>query len=500
MPDQQNSAVKQPVRQDIMQAIGQYLHGVLVIMQQEQPQWLASKYRNIQWSQAKYGTILEKNFTAHLAPNLTDKILLKQINNYCQQLFAPEYLLTVDYQQVQQNINDLVNQYLGKEYLSIDQNNYHNHHNVSANLQENKIHQVISHSNQESYQTNYHNPAPSIAGIAVLLLDAENLQLGADTEKFFAENCHYPIQIKIAFANWRSMGKRDLELHERGYQLIHIPPGKDNADLKMATLGSSIFIYYPNTKEVLVCSSDRGLIHLGQTLQNHGMTVYQVRKQKNQITMLNSQTGEVKTHILGDNVDVPAVDQFIKQLQNLIQQEIVRTNYHWVKLSRISALYSETYNLSISAVVSVHFPGHQARDIFINYPNYFAIHKPTESSHLYITTFQLIDDSPLPIDDHLEKNSKIDKTTEYLITDIQSFEDLEKCVMQIVNEATANSPDTYIPISHIGSQFYHTYQIPITNIIGRFQTTSKLPKFLQLCSCLKLQKTDNNGWLVTTKS
>jgi hypothetical protein len=38
------------------------------------------------------------------------------------------------------------------------------------------------------------------------------------------------------------------------------------------------------------------------------MTVYQVRKYKNQITMLNSQTGEEKTHIIQDNLDIPAVD------------------------------------------------------------------------------------------------------------------------------------------------------------------------------------------------
>gem|GEM_PF-3012103 len=35
MPDQQNSTVKPPVSHDIIQAINQYLHSVLVTMQQE---------------------------------------------------------------------------------------------------------------------------------------------------------------------------------------------------------------------------------------------------------------------------------------------------------------------------------------------------------------------------------------------------------------------------------------------------------------------------------
>jgi hypothetical protein len=35
------------------------------------------------------------------------------------------------------------------------------------------------------------------AGIAVLLLDAENLQLNNNTEKFLATICKCPIQVKI---------------------------------------------------------------------------------------------------------------------------------------------------------------------------------------------------------------------------------------------------------------------------------------------------------------
>lgn len=52
--------------------------------------------------------------------------------------------------------------------------------------------------------------------IAILLLDAENLQLDVQTEKFLSGICHYPIQIKIAFANWRSLGKLDVDFHSRG--------------------------------------------------------------------------------------------------------------------------------------------------------------------------------------------------------------------------------------------------------------------------------------------
>jgi hypothetical protein len=68
MPDQQNSAVKQAIRQDIIKAISQYLYGILVAIQQKHPQWLASKYRAIQWSDPKYAKILEKNLQITLPP------------------------------------------------------------------------------------------------------------------------------------------------------------------------------------------------------------------------------------------------------------------------------------------------------------------------------------------------------------------------------------------------------------------------------------------------
>jgi NYN domain len=90
--------------------------------------------------------------------------------------------------------------------------------------------------------------------------------------------CKSTLQIKIAFANWRAIGKqRDGELNDRGYQMIHVPAGKNSADLKMTALGSSLFVAYPNVKEVFVCSSDSDLAHLCNTLRLHGLTAYAVR-------------------------------------------------------------------------------------------------------------------------------------------------------------------------------------------------------------------------------
>ena len=54
-------------------------------------------------------------------------------------------------------------------------------------------------------------------GIAILLLDAENLKLKVNTEQFLAGLCGYPLQVKIAFANWKnsSIGRLDAEFYDR---------------------------------------------------------------------------------------------------------------------------------------------------------------------------------------------------------------------------------------------------------------------------------------------
>ena len=135
------------------------------------------------------------------------------------------------------------------------------------------------------------------------------------TEKLLAGVCTYPIQIKVAFATWRTMGKHDIKFHGRGYELIPVPAGKDSADVKMATVGSSIFVHYPTAKEILVCSSDGVLTHLCTMLQTHALTVYLVRKQGENLTVLNSETNQTQTYSLKAVQEIPSF--YLKHLSQI---------------------------------------------------------------------------------------------------------------------------------------------------------------------------------------
>ena len=312
--------------------------------------------------------------------------------------------------------------------------------------------------------------------IAILLLDAENLQLDVATEQFLTSICSYPIQIKVAFANWRSLGKKDLEFHGRGYELIHVPPGKDSADVKMATVGSSIFVHYPTAKEVFVCSSDGVMTHLCTTLQTHGLSVYLVRKHKKQITVLNTQTGNLINHSTLSTPSIPTPEEFIEQLQGILLQEQKATGNSWIKLERISQLFQQQYHITISQVVAQHLPGKKVRDMLSNYPDKLVIHESTAESGIYVTVFHEGKEGKSaqnnPLESQVAHNSQLPDS-------IETEADLETALTIILGSLTAKSNQTYIPISNVASQFIKQYGLSITKTMEKLQLSGKFLELLQ---------------------
>ncbi len=153
-------------------------------------------------------------------------------------------------------------------------------------------------------------------GISILLLDAENLKLDVNAEKFLASLCNYPLQVKIAFANWKkpTTGKLDAELYDRGYELIHVPGGANSADGKMIAFGAAILYRYPAVKQVFVCSSDGLLNHLCNQLQNLGLTVFRVRRQNAVLSVENLLTGDTNHYSCKREEEVPTFEELANQV------------------------------------------------------------------------------------------------------------------------------------------------------------------------------------------
>jgi hypothetical protein len=185
-------------------------------------------------------------------------------------------------------------------------------------------------------------------GISLLLLDAENLKLDINSELFLASICEYPLEAKIAFANWKnsSIGKQDTELYNRGYQLVHVPGGKDSADAKMIAFGACVLRSYPTVKEIFVCSGDGILMHLCNQLQNQGLIVYWVRRQAQNLSIENRNSGKLNHYSITMATEVPSLEKVVDQIQDLIKNEQNSINARLHSLATIADLFQERCNIN----------------------------------------------------------------------------------------------------------------------------------------------------------
>jgi hypothetical protein len=272
------------------------------------------------------------------------------------------------------------------------------------------------------------------------------------------------------------MGKKDIEFHQRGYDLIHVPRGKDNADGKMITFGSTIDEYYPKVKEVLVCSSDTVMTNLCNHLQQKGLTVYQVSLQSGNLSIFNGQTNETQNHAI-----LPSIEQLLRQIKDIIQEQFAQTSNQWIKLSQICKLFKEKYNFGVNKVVSHHLPGQTVKNIFVNQPE-FVIHQISEHLEVYITLFKM------PAEEKPDDQ----------ILAFENKSSLEQAIVKIITHIVGKTPENYIPIHTVGERFNKQYGTGITKILKELSLNRNFVNFLESCNFVELKKT-GNIWQVALK-
>jgi hypothetical protein len=313
--------------------------------------------------------------------------------------------------------------------------------------------------------------APSAPGIAILLLDAENLKLDIKTEKFLASLCASPLQVKIAFANWRnqSLGKLDAELHERGYQLVHAPDGKNSADAKMIAVGSSIFLHYPNVKEVFVCSSDGLLNHLCTQLQNLGMTVYRARTKNKALTVENRRSGELKQYSLTVEAEIPSFEGFVKQVEELIQAEHNSLTERIAQFSAISALFQERRNLTLNASRSNDSPA--------SAPEATSLAPAPE------------EEPAAPAPEKADVELKVSAATPPLPTmTINSKEELERALLEIIESLQIDNPLEEVTVGTLSAELRQLCGETGNSIVKRLKLGGNLTKLLKSSTALTLDQ------------
>ncbi|WP_329608355.1 NYN domain-containing protein [Nostoc sp. CMAA1605] len=285
---------------------------------------------------------------------------------------------------------------------------------------------------------------PETSGIAVLLLDVENLKINAELENFLASICKYPLQVKIGFANWKntSLGKQDVDLYERGYQLVHVPDGKDGADAKMMTVGANILSYYPHAREIFVCSGDGILNHLCNALQNQGLIVYWVRRQGQNLHIENRNTGKYVFYSLSSSSEIPSLADVVNKIESLIKSEQESLEAKLNNLVAIAHLFQERCHLELQ------------------------YEQPAK------------EDKKLPPDNQTETNTATTKATN---KEISSQTELEKILLAIIANHTKSTQDK-LSVSKLSTELQRRCGQSPNAIIKKLKLGSSFIKFLQSSS------------------
>ena len=481
----------------LLNKIGSYVCQAIIYIQQQQPELLLDKYRSISWRENNNQSRLKAKLIELIA-NIQDwESLVKQVEVFIQTFLISDSSNTPVLIKLQEkirhlnpNISELQPSNNKQDIKSAPQEPSPETTEEKANINQQEIDsnesnqkELLSPENQlqaseNEQEINY--VTKKIDEQTALLLDAENFQFTADIEQFLTNLFVNPIQIKIAFANWQSMGKKDIDFHNRGYDLIHVPRGKNNADGKMIAFGSIIDEYYPKVKEVLVCSSDNVMNKLCSNLQQKGLTVYQVSQELSNLTILNGKTKETQNHTI-----LPSIEKLLCQIKEIIEEQEQQTLNQWIKLSKICKLFKDKYSFGVNKVVDHHFPGKNVKNIFVDKPE-FVIHQIPEHPEVYVTLFKM----PIQQDDVAQKIS---------ILTFDNKSQLEKALIEIITILVGKAPENYIPIYTVCQRFEKKHGKGITKILKELNMSGNLINFLQSCNSFELKKT-GSIWQVAVKS
>lgn len=451
------------------------VYQAIASVQQQHPEFLNEKYRSLPLQQPGYQTTFTDRLSTRLSKLPAGQAVVTEVEATLRSLFTLDFFQTADFSTLITQISQIIGL------------------PPASPLQQ-----------SDPVASPPTSPEQSTDAIALLLLDAENFQPDVATERFLAESCTYPLQVKIAFANWHSLGKKDLEFHNRHYDLMHVPGGKDMADGKMIAIGSSIHEHYPLAKEILVCSSDQVMTSLCTKLRQRGLIVYQVRKQKDgSVTVFNSHTNETRRR--PNSPAIPPLETCIAQLKELIRSEQCQSGQAWVLLSKISQLFHRQNGFTISQAIAAHSPGKKARDLFLDRPGDFAVHQPP-NQEIHISLFEASGDpvaaneiaiAPAAQEQATPTANSPNTTKVNIARPFKQATELEAALVQIVKEATANVAGGYVDIAIVGGHFYKRYQQPITAVLKQLNG-SKFSTFLASCKALKVQQKDK-GWQVACR-
>ena len=434
---------------EIFNLIATHIFHSLVFSYKQHPEWINSKYKSYPW--------LEENFAQKFIDKLS-KTLVKYPTKEKIYNYIVKFLSGIVDHQFFQSIQWF---------------------NLVTNL-----HSLWASHPEISNQSQY---------ISLLLLDVENIKLSEEIEHIVTQICEYPLLIKLAFGNWKKLGQKDLNLHERNYQLIHVPSGKNNADWKIIEIGKFLINQDINIQEVFVVSSDTDLDDFCDFLIKKGLTLYRVTRNLDMLSIFNSKTGKTNYYPFNCLNKIPSLPDFINQVQEIIKEETVLRSRNWVKIPRVYQIFNHRYKQNINKILAHYFPNQTNPWQTMKYD--FAVHSLDNEKHLYLSIFD---------GKYSEKIASKDKKQSFSgakieLSNLNSPQNLEQAIYQIIEDLISQSDQDFTILSKVATKFNTEYKISLTKIIKRLKLNKKLPKLIESYPNINLRKVKSNYHLKLNK-
>jgi len=183
----------------------------------------------------------------------------------------------------------------------------------------------------------------------------------------------------------------------------------------------------------------------------------------------NRNTGQLSYYSLAMQTSIPSFEGLIQKIEALIKAEQQSITERLSKLAIVSTLFQERYNLTINANRSNNSTGvvQQSEIIRIkeNSTQSQTVKKPVEFNNSAATTLTVVDS-------------------------INSREELEKALIEIIQALKVNSPKVKLSVAKLGTELRKASGQTPNSIVKKLKLGSNFTKFLQSCPTFQLKKID----------
>lgn len=339
--------------------------------------------------------------------------------------------------------------------------------------------------------------------VGLVLLDAENMTLPAALETVLQNIGQYPIRYRLAFANWQKLGDRDQILYQRGYQLVHVPSGKNSADIKMSIDGVLISLRNPLIREVFVCSTDSDLMHLSHSLIGQGITPYRVCRHENRVEIRNVLTQKTGYFVLPQPeaaspkapnqpqspAEVEHLPSSASQLREWLKILILQAQHDQpnqpIKIADLARRFCDRNHVAVNTAIRSVTTAKNLTQFLKTSPQ-FQLSQISNSQSLQVTLRKPSENAAA---------NPVSSAAKPAIAKISDAATLEQAVVKLMWTLSANQAGKSIHLSVLGSEFSKTYQEPMSKVLKRIGEPKGLPKFLAKCHSLRIKK-QGKAWQV----